>query len=211
MLLAMIDQVLEFWFGEPATTTEELGRKMRRWFMGGVALDAQIREQFGALVERAVAGELDDWAETPRGRLALILLLDQFTRSVYRDEPRMYAGDPRAQALTVGALDAGLDRTLSIEQRQFLLMPLTHAEVVALQDRSVHEMNALFTDAAEFQKPMLAMGIEQTRKYHDVVTRFGRFPHRNKLLGRANAPEEAAFLVDWDKKMRPQGTDKLPG
>ncbi|HEX5058816.1 MAG TPA: DUF924 family protein [Kofleriaceae bacterium] len=206
----MIDDVLAFWFGEPATTTEEYGRKIRRWYMGGPALDAEIRDRFGALVERALAGELADWTQTTRGRLALILLLDQFTRAMYRNDPKTYAGDARAQALAVEAFDRGIDRELSVEERQFLIMPLTHAENLALQERSAATMAALNADAANFQKGPLSMGLEQTRKYRDLIARFGRFPHRNKVLGRTNTPEEDAFLVDWEAKMRPSGADKLP-
>jgi len=206
----MIDDVLGFWFGEPATTTEEYGRKIRRWYMGGAALDAEIRDRFGALVERAFAGELDDWTQTARGRLALILLLDQFPRSIYRNDPKSYAGDARAQAIAVQAFDRGIDRELSVEERQFLIMPLTHAENLALQERSAAAMAALVAEAADFQKQPLSLGVEQTRKYRDLIARFGRFPHRNAVLGRQTTPEEQAFLVDWEAKMRPSGADKLP-
>jgi uncharacterized protein (DUF924 family) len=205
----MIEDVLEFWFGAPATTTDEFKRKMRRWFMGGPAVDAQIRERFGVQVERALAGELDDWARTTRGRLALILLLDQFTRSIYRDSPRAYAGDAKAQALAVEALDNGSDREMSVEERSFLSMPLAHSENLALQERNVAVVNALVADAAEFQRPVLAMATEQSRKYRDLIARFGRFPHRNAILGRTSTPEEEAFLVDWSAKMPPSGAKDL--
>jgi len=206
----MIEDVLELWFGKPATTTEEYGKKIRRWFMGGPALDAELRERFGSLVERAIAGELDAWATTPRGRLALIVVLDQFTRSIFRDTPRMYAGDAKAQALALDGLDRGFDEQLGFEERQFLGMPLAHAEDLALQERSVTEMNELVADAADFHKPLIAMGVEQSRKYRDLIAKFGRFPHRNKLLGRTNTPEEEAFLVDVEAKMRPAGANDLP-
>jgi uncharacterized protein (DUF924 family) len=210
MLALMVDEVLAFWFGERATTSEEFLRKIRRWFMGGPALDAEIRDRFASLVEQALAGELDDWSRTARGRLALILLLDQFTRSIYRDDPRMYAGDARAQALSTDALDRGMDRELPTEERHFLMMPLVHAEDLALQDRSVATVEALIADAPDCQQAALAMAIEQSRKYRDVIARFGRFPHRNAILGRTSTPEEQHFLADWEQKSRPQGTDKLP-
>ena len=205
----MRDEVLDFWFGTPATNADEFKVKIKRWFMGGPTLDAEIRERFGTLVARAIAGELDDWAAELRGRLALILLLDQFTRSVYRDDPRMYDGDAKAQTLAVEAFDRGLDRKLSIEERNFLLMPLTHAENRDLQERSVKEFRTLYDQAAPWQQAMLNMGLEQTTKYREVITKFGRFPHRNKLLGRASSPEEAAFLIDWEQKMRPKDAAKL--
>lgn len=206
----MIDEVLQFWFGEPARTTEELGRKIRRWYQGGPELDAEIRERFGALVERALAGDLDDFTQTTRGRLALIIVLDQFTRSIYRNDPRTYAGDPKAQSLVTAALDRGLDRELTIEERLFLTMPLLHAEDLALQERSVATLERIVGDAAEFQKSMLGMAVEQGHKYRDLIARFGRFPHRNAVLGRASTPAEQEFLVDWEARMRPRGSGDLP-
>jgi uncharacterized protein (DUF924 family) len=206
----MIDDVIEFWFGTPATNADEYGRKIRRWYMGGPALDEEIRQRFGALVAQALDGKLDDWTRTPRGRLALILLLDQFTRSIFRNDARTYAGDAKAQALAVETIDLGLDRDMSIEERQFLTMPFMHAENLALQERAVTEMQRTYDDAADFQKPSIGMGIEQSRKYRDIISRFGRFPHRNQILGRQSTEEERAFLVDWEEKMKPKGADKLP-
>ena len=205
----MIDEVLDFWFGTPATTAEEYGKKVKRWYMGGPALDAQIRERFAPLVERALAGELDAWAETIRGRLALVLLLDQFPRSVYRNDPKSYAGDARAQTLALEALDRGLTEDLGIAERNFFVMPLMHAESLVLQERTVIEMEALAASAPDWQKPGLAMGVEQARKYRDIIARFGRFPHRNAVLGRTSTPEEEQFLVDWQAKMAPSGAKDL--
>lgn len=205
----MIDDVLAFWFGHPPTTTEEYGQQTRRWYMGGPALDAEIREKFGPIVERALAGELDDWAQTTRGRLALIVVLDQFTRSIYRNDARMYAGDLRAQQLAIEALDSGVDRELRIEQRNFLIMPLLHAEDLALQERAVAAMQALHNEAEPWQQAIVKMGVEQSRKYREVIARFGRFPHRNQILGRPSTPEEAAFLVDWEAKQTPSGAKAL--
>ena len=149
-----MDEVLDYWFGAPATNAEEYGRKIRRWYMGGAALDAEIVQRFGPLVERALAGELDVWAQTARGRLALIVLLDQFTRSVFRDNARTYAGDAKAQALAVAGLDQGLERELTIEERNFMIMPLLHAEDIAMQERAVAAMAKLASDAPDWQKPL---------------------------------------------------------
>src|SRR6185436_17579858 len=124
--------VLEFWFGTPATTEAELMEKFRRWFAGGAAMDAEVKARFGQTVEAALAGKLDAWASTPRGRLALVLVLDQMTRNAFRGEPRAFAGDPRAQVLTREAFESGADETLSILERIFLSMPLSHAEDVEL-------------------------------------------------------------------------------
>lgn len=204
----LIDEVLRFWFGDaPATTTEDYGKQMKRWFMGGAALDAEIQQRFGALVERALAGELEGWARTPRGRLALILLLDQFTRSIYRDDPRTYAGDAAAQRLAAAALDGDDARQLPVHERHFLIMPFIHAEDLAMQERGVAEMAKLVAEAAPFQRPVLAMGTEQTAKYREIIARFGRFPHRNAILGRTSTPDEVTFLADWESKKRPKGLE----
>src|SRR5262245_26278757 len=105
-----IDRVYAYWFGEaPAADADAARAKMRRWYMGGPSVDQEIRDQFGDLIERAQNNELDAWAETPRGRVALIILLDQFSRNVWRDQPRCYAGDPKAARLALEALDAGID------------------------------------------------------------------------------------------------------
>lgn len=200
----MIDEVLAFWFGEPAKTREEYATKMKRWFQGGPALDAEIRERFTKLVERGLAGELDSWAETIEGRLALILVIDQFPRSIYRDEPRGFAGDDQAQALAMEAQDQGLDKALPVERRHFLLLPLLHAEDLGRQDRFAVAIRALHEEAADFQQPVLHMAVEQSEKYRDVIAKFGRFPHRNEALGRPSTPEEQAFLVDWKAQAAPK-------
>jgi uncharacterized protein (DUF924 family) len=191
------EDVLAFWYGTPATNAEELRAKMRFWFQAGPAVDAEICRRFLPEIEQALAGELDHWAETTEGRLALVLLLDQLTRSAYRNDPRTWSGDPRAQRLALEALDRGLNEQLGTLGRLFLVMPLSHAEDLALQERSVLEARRLVEHAETWMKPVLSMGIEQTAKYRDVIARFGRFPHRNAVLGRVSTPEELAFLAQW--------------
>ena len=197
-----LDHVLPFWFGEPAADPETLGSKLRRWYAGGQALDAEIRERFSALLDRAVAGEIEVPASA-RDRLALIVVLDQFPRSVCRDTPQAYAGDARAQALARELFDAGEDAGFSLEERLFLIMPLVHAEDLALQERGVAEMERLVATAPAALRPLFGMGIEQSRKYRDVIARFGRFPHRNAILGRESTAEELAVLRDWAERAPP--------
>jgi uncharacterized protein (DUF924 family) len=201
-----IDRVYAYWFGDaPANDAATAGAKMRRWYMGGPSVDQEVREKFGPLVERAVRGDLDGWARTPRGRIALILLLDQLTRNLWRDDPRSYSGDAKAQKLAVEALDAGLDARLSLEERQFLRMPLAHAEDRVLQERNVAETEKMVATVPEALRPVYATSIEQSRKYLAVITRFGRFPHRNRVLGRSSTAEETEFLKDWAEKQPPSG------
>lgn len=200
-----MEEVLAFWFGEsPAEDPAALRTKLQRWYQGGPALDEEIGRRFGGLVEQALRGELDSWAVTPRGRIALILLLDQFTRSIYRDDVRAFSGDAKAQQLALEALDSVLLYTT--EERQFLLMPLLHAEDLALQETGVHEMDAHVEAAPGQLRPLYALGQEQSRQNRDLIAQFGRFPHRNAMLSRPSTPEEEAYLRDWADRQRDGGT-----
>jgi uncharacterized protein (DUF924 family) len=209
-IMATIDEVLTFWFGEaPATNPAELGARIKRWYMGGKVEDAAIRERFPATVERALAGELDAWAKTPRGRLALILLLDQMTRSLFRGTPRAFAGDPRAQQLASEMLATGTFGDLTFEQRHFVFMPLLHAEDAALLDRYNELFPKTLDSVPEWGRALLGDGIEQGLKYRDLITRFGRFPHRNQALGRRSAPQELEFLETWAQQAAPKESAAL--
>lgn len=201
--MSTIEDVVELWFGAPASDAAALGQKMKRWYTGGAEEDARLTARFGPDVERALSGALDGWAETPAGRIALILLLDQMTRSIFRGQARAFAGDPAAQRLAVEALDAGIEASLSFEHRQFLLMPLLHAEDTALLDRFIVEVQRHIDAAPEWARPILGAGREQGSKYRAVVGRFGRFPHRNEALGRASTPEEIEFLTGWAAQAKP--------
>jgi uncharacterized protein (DUF924 family) len=207
-----IDDVLTFWFGSaPATNEAEFGAKMKRWYLGGEDEDAAIRDRFAQAIQQALAGHLDAWAETPRGRLALIILLDQLTRSVFRDTARAFAGDARAQALAIGALETGMASGLDFEHRHFFYMPLLHAEDATLLDR----FNALFPQALarvpDWARPLLSDGLEHGAKYREVFARFGRFPHRNEALGRRSTREDSEFLETWEACRRPKVFKALVG
>lgn len=169
--------VLDFWF-------RELGP--HDWFRGGAALDDVVRERFGALHARAEAGALDDWAATPRGRLALIVVLDQFSRHIHRGTARAFACDARAQALAVEGIAAGVDANLTFDERHFFAMPLMHAEDPALQAQSVAYFAALADHAANVLR--FAQG------HRDEIARFGRFAGRNAALGRETTDAERGFL-----------------
>jgi uncharacterized protein (DUF924 family)/glutathione S-transferase len=203
--LASSEEVLEFWFGCAAATEADVMAKAKRWFNGGEILDTEVKARFGETIEAALAGKLDDWATTPRGRLALVILLDQLTRNAFRGDARTYAGDTKAQRLATEALETGLDAPLSTIERAFLSMPLLHAEDVGLQRRSLELAQRIAASAPPLHAKGSAMHLEQAEKYLAVVTRFGRFPHRNAILGRRSTPEEQAFLVDWAERAPPQG------
>jgi uncharacterized protein (DUF924 family) len=207
-----IDDVLTFWFGSaPATNASEFGVKMKRWYLGGEGEDAAIRERFAEAIEQALDGGLDAWAETLRGRLALVLLLDQMTRSVFRGTARAFAGDARAQQLAVETLRAGTASALDFEHRHFLYMPLVHAEDAALLDLFNEVFPQALARVPEWARPLLSDGLEQGAKYRAVFARFGRFPHRNEALGRRSTPEELEFLAMWEARRRPKAFKALVG
>lgn len=169
-----VDDVLEFWFDE---------LKPENWFAKNDALDARIRERFGALHE-SLRSEMIAVPETSRGYLAAIIVLDQFSRNLHRDSPLAFASDARALALAQQALDRHYDRALEMRERKFLYMPFMHSEDKAMQSRCVELFSGI--DDAE----SLRYAIE----HRDIVDRFGRFPHRNAILGREPTPEEAEFM-----------------
>ena len=188
-------RVLEFWLGdglEKDWPTQDLGK---RWFGGGAELDAEIRARFGAAVQEAVAGGLRDWEQKPLTRLALVILLDQFTRNVFRGKPQAFAGDARAQQLVLRTIAAGEDLALPCVGRVFLYMPLMHAESLALQEECVARFTRLQADAPEALKPRLQGNHDFARQHRDIVARFGRFPYRNAALGRPDTLEEQDFLL----------------
>ena len=180
------DSILDFWFGPPGSA--EYGRSRRQWFRKNPAFDREIRSRFGAAVDTALAGGFADWT-APRALLSRVLLLDQFTRNSFRNSPRAFAGDALALASTAGAIARGDDRLLIPVERWFLYLPYTHAEDLTAQERSV----ALFTRLRD--ETGLADPLRWAERHAAVIRRFGRFPHRNAVLGRESTPEEAAFLA----------------
>ncbi len=179
--------VLDHWFG--LADSAEHGRPRDFWFRKSAATDREIAQRFGPLIERALRGELADWAAQPRSALAQILLLDQFTRNAFRDTPRAFAGDALALRTATAMVGARQDEALAPQLRAFVYLPFEHAEDPALQDEAVRLFTQLAAAAPELQE-MLAYA----HRHREVVRRFGRFPHRNAILGRQSSPEEAAFL-----------------
>ncbi len=155
-----------------------------KWFAKDEAFDARFRERFEDAHLAAARRELDDWAETPEGTLALLILLDQFPRNVWRGTGHAFATDPLARIFAVRALDAGFDRLVENDLRRFFYLPLQHAEDMALQDRQL----------TLFQTMERAADDRWAEHHHAVIQRFGRFPHRNRALARETTAEEAAFL-----------------
>jgi uncharacterized protein (DUF924 family) len=168
--------VLDFWFNEDAKS---------RWFAPSAAFDQAVAEQLGEGHQRAAAGAFDGWQSSAEGCVALCILLDQVPRQLFRGQARAFATDDRALAVARHALDAGFDRQLTVEQRQFLYMPFMHSERLEDQDRCV----------ALYEAPELRDKLEHAVEHAELVRRFGRFPHRNMALGRASSAEEEDHLA----------------
>lgn len=192
--MSEIDELLGFWFGELEGPGDYPRDRDELWWSGSVAVDAEIRERFAGLVDRALAGELDHWAETARGRLALIVALDQLTRSLGRGTAAAFAGDRAAQARCLEGIERGHDRELGLVERSFFYMPLMHAEDRALAERSLEMFTELSAEIAERGAEGFADPIGHAIGHADIVRRFGRYPHRNPLLRRSSTPEEKAYL-----------------
>ncbi len=192
-----IEEILQFWFGE--STDGELPTGPDLWFGRSMRVDRTIERRFGKLVEKAKQGALDAWTTTPRGRLAVILLLDQFSRNIYRDTPEAFAGDDKALSLCLDGLDEEMDKTLSPAERAFFYMPTMHAEDLDMQMTSVEVFEELAAEAPPEHKALCESFLEHARRHRDVVERFERFPHRNAILGRSSSSEEAAFLQQNDE------------
>jgi len=185
--------VIDFWFRE---------LRPRQWFTEGGQLDERVRAQFGALVAAARLGALDHWATSARGRLALIILLDQFPRHCFRGLPEAYASDAKAQMLAADGIEAGMDEQLNLAERQFFYMPLMHAEDRDLQALSLERFEALL-EAAE-----AVVGFAS--RHRRLVYRFGRFPHRNGILGRSSSAEEETFLASDENSPSEATRPRLP-
>ena len=186
--------LLHWWFGQGTSATEIAAEKQRLWFGYRPQQDAEARERFGALVEQALNGDLQDWAELPEGWLALVLLLDQLPRMIHRDTPRAFAGDERAQQLVRDGLAHGGDMLLSPIQRVFIYLVLEHAENLAVQDLAVAHFAALRDIAAEHEQALFRDFLDYAERHREVISRFGRFPHRNAILGRDSSDAEQSFL-----------------
>ena len=177
-------EVLDFWFGTPR------GRARREWFVKDAAFDEEIRRRFGALHEAASRRALEAWRESRDGMLALVILLDQFSRNLYRGQARAYAQDAHALECVRQALARGDDRQLAPAERQFLYLPLEHSEDLDVQDEALERMRSL-----DYFDEMRG-ALEWARRHREIIARFGRFPHRNAALGRASTPDEVEFLKE---------------
>lgn len=190
-----IDAILSFWFKEQALSAPQIDRRMEIWFSEDPVFDHEIEKEFADEVDRACKGKLDHWADDPQGRLALIILIDQFRRNIHRNTAKAFSKDRMALKLCVEGAMEKKDKGLSPIEKVFFYMPLQHAESRKVQAKSV----ALYKRLAQAVSPTHRETFETVAQFaelhKDIVDRFGRFPHRNKLLNRENTPEEDEFLA----------------
>lgn len=193
-MIATPEAVLDCWFGAPGPATEVVARQRPLWFAKSAANDQIVAARFAETLVAAGQGDLDNWAASPRGRLALIVVLDQFPHHVHRGHGQSFAYDARSLALALNMIEHGEDARVTPIERVFVYLPLEHAESIEMQDRSVALYEKLVNEAAADERQLFEGFLDYARKHRDVVARFGRFPHRNELLGRPSTPEEIEFL-----------------
>ena len=187
-------EVLDFWFEDGLEKGWPSANLGAIWFGGGDGLDEMIRERFGIFVEAALWSELIDWEASPLSRLALILVLDQFTRNVFRGNGQAFSGDHRACTLVMEGIARGMDKKMPWVGRVFFYMPLMHAEDIELQDECVRCFEQLLNEAPQDIADRVRSNLAFAEEHRDVIRKFGRFPHRNAALGRENTPEEIRYL-----------------
>jgi len=188
--------LLDWWFGAGATAAEVAAERSGLWFGYRAEQDEEARQRFGPLCEQALAGGLGDWAGQPDGWLALLLLLDQLPRMIHRGTPQAFAGDARARQLVRQGLEQGFDARLPAIRRVFAYLVLEHAEDPALQDEAVARFGALRDQAALSERALFDGYLDYAVRHQRVIQRFGRFPHRNAVLGRPSTADEAQFLTE---------------
>ncbi|MEX0871817.1 MAG: DUF924 family protein [Aquisalimonadaceae bacterium] len=197
-MVAGIEQTLIYWFGQLTEDGLPADDRMSLWFGKDDAQDAEIRRRFSAQLADASANALDHWCNAPSGLIALVVTLDQFSRNIFRDTPAAFAADPKALSLANNAVEHGLDRSMPWIHRVFLYMPLEHAEDPLIQELSVRCFESLAVDAVPAARLLADNFLDYARKHRDIVVRFGRFPHRNNILGRPSSARERAFLREPD-------------
>ncbi len=191
----VVDDIVAFWLGSGLESPDAAIARLGWWYAGGSSVDEEIRSRFGGHIEQACGRRLMEWRSTPNGAFALVLLLDQFTRNIYRGTPEAYAGDVIALEVAQHAAECGLDHALHPVARIWLHHPFHHSEQIAEQDNGLVLLNELVVEAPVPWQPYIRRSISGWTRHRDIVARFGRFPHRNHVLGRATTDEERAFLT----------------
>lgn len=190
-----IEEILTYWFGDLKTPDDYPSDKSKIWFSGSSEIDQEIRHRFESLVLDAANHKLDEWKQTPKGRLALIILVDQFSRNIFRGTSEAFAFDSMAQELTLEGLDLGEDQELFPIERVFFYLPLEHAENLEIQELSIAKFNKLAIDAIPSLVSTFESYADYAMRHYVIIEKFGRFPHRNAIMGRDSTQEEMKFLM----------------
>jgi len=201
----LAEAVLAFWFGAAPGGSAESDERSQRWFTYDPDFDAEILRRFGHLPEQAAAGNLDGWMDAPESALARVIVLDQFPRNLYRNDSRAFAFDGLALAGSQAAVERGFDVRMHPLHAALMYLPFEHAEDLAMQRRAVALFTALQSRAPAGCEAQFASYADYARRHHDVITRFGRFPHRNALLGRPSSPDELLYLEQGGERFGAKG------
>jgi uncharacterized protein (DUF924 family) len=188
------NELLQFWFGDDPDDAAVAKSQAELWWGHRQETDELLQARFGGAASAAATELLDHWVGSPRGRLALVLLLDQLPRAIHRDSPAAFAQDAKARKLARQGLESGADRLLRPIERLFLYLPFEHSEILEDQDRSVELFRELSLQVPSSHRETFAGFVDYAVRHREVIARFGRFPHRNVILGRESTPEERAFL-----------------
>ncbi len=191
--MSTFQEILDFWFG---TDEQNPMAKAAMWWKPDAALDEQIKQRFASEIHEAIQGKLDPWKASPEGTLAWIILLDQFSRNIFRNSHQAFSQDPLALTATLKAIERGDDQKLGAIHRWFLYMPLMHSEDPNIHRRSLEIYTRLAESAPDNFKEALKSAYDFAERHAKIIFRFGRYPHRNKILGRKSTPEEETFLLE---------------
>ncbi len=189
------DAIVAYWLGNSNLGPAEFDQQSRRWYYASPETDQAIRDQFSSDLSEAELGELDDWVQSKQGMLALVILLDQFSRNLYRGTADAFRNDTRAQQLLTAFIATGQDQTMTVPERLLVYHPYLHAEDAELQQQIVGFYDAMLPSVEARWRPVVERSARYSREHADVISRFGRFPHRNEILGRPSTTEELAFLA----------------
>ncbi|OGT50376.1 MAG: hypothetical protein A3E82_05025 [Gammaproteobacteria bacterium RIFCSPHIGHO2_12_FULL_38_11] len=197
---APYEDILKFWFGQVEQTIVPTEHRARIWFGEDDAIDQEIKAKFSTQVEAAYAGQLDDWAKTPRGQLAFIIVLDQLARHVYRGSDKAFSQDEKALSVCLDGMKHESDHALSLIERVFYYFPLLHSEKIEHQEQSVRAYRALVNLAFSETRVIFDSFLKFANHHYAVIQRFGRFPQRNKALHRESTPAELNFLIEMEER-----------
>ncbi|MYD45589.1 MAG: DUF924 domain-containing protein [Gammaproteobacteria bacterium] len=188
------EQVLDYWFDGAEQDLEQLHARSKIWYSISTERDEEIKTEFGALLQQIVTGQRQDWTETSSGVLALVLVLDQFTRQIFRKKPQAFVHDEQAIAIAYSGISHGLDQEMTVPGRLFFYHPFQHSEKLKDQEFGIHIVQNLRSVCDEQWHKYVDESLRYFEEHYEIVRRFGRFPHRNEILERRSTPEELEFL-----------------